>query len=43
MANCKLSDDPVWAKLKAYFQQNGKKLNMGEMFANDSQRFSKLR
>ena len=39
----KLADDPAWKALKDHFDTAGKSLNMRDMFAEDSERFNKLR
>ncbi|XP_075238096.1 glucose-6-phosphate isomerase [Lycorma delicatula] len=37
----KLTEDPTWQKLKDYYDKNGSKINIMELFATDPDRFEK--
>lgn len=38
-----LTAEPVWQQLQKYFQENGEKLNIKELFEKDAGRFEKFR
>ena len=42
MAAAFLTDDPAWQALKKYYDENGKKINMLELFKSDPDRFKKF-
>lgn len=42
-AKPKLSDEATWKKLKDYYNNNGAKININQLFQQDPERFKKLR
>ena len=38
-----LTEEPAWKALQEYYDQNGSKINMAQMFKEDSSRFQKYR
>lgn len=38
-----LTADPIYQRIQAYFNENGSKINIKDMFEKDSSRFEKYR
>ena len=38
-----LTSEPAWQKIQRYFDSNGSKINIKQLFENDSARFDKYR
>lgn len=42
-AKPKLTEEPVWSKLQAYFNNNGSKIKISDLFQQNPGRFESLR